>query len=76
MQQRKSGLLVPDDAEPEVCPHPDAEVDRRHSGYKCRRCKQGVYLVTVQTKFMTGEEIIEAKREAERALKQVRVAVH
>ena len=57
MQRRKSGLLVPETVEPEVCPHPDGEVDRRRSSYFCRKCRQVVLLVTVHTAFMTPLEM-------------------
>jgi hypothetical protein len=63
VDRRKSGLLIPaGSAPPEDCPHGQADVERTRRGYRCKHCKQSVYLVTMQTKFMTLAELGEFRK--------------
>jgi len=66
VKQRSSGLSVPDTLPDEYCGHKDVDRIRGVPGYKCRECKQKVYLVTTGQIFMTPEELQAWKQGVER----------
>ncbi len=67
LRQRKSGLIVPADADvpDEKCKHKDVEA--LHKGYKCKGCHKTVVMVTIQTQFMTFEEVSEWQKQKKAA---------
>lgn len=46
----------------EPCKHPDDQVERKRNGYRCKACKQTVYLTTVFSLFLTAAQAVALRK--------------